>query len=163
MEAVMENVIDLAVINPRNGPQFSLNLFRFLRKRGVAWANICRVYRDTDNIMWIGSLDNGWLHGARLMVVLCYGSGEQLFAYAPGRIAGLTEVPNFWEEYMRIGRCAIDPEHRRSFMDDETRWAVSDDGKHRSCLWCGNAHQKRETWVEQVQHERWVAGEQGKV
>ena len=31
---VVENGLDLAVINPRNGPQFSPNLHRFLKRRG---------------------------------------------------------------------------------------------------------------------------------
>lgn len=153
---IVENGLDLAAINPRNGPQFSPNLYRFLKRRGQAWADACRVYRDADNILWIGSLDDGWLHGARLMGVLCYGPGEQVWAHLPGSLGGLQEVPQFWTDYMRIGRCAIDPEHKRSFIGDETRWAVH--GDERSCLWCGNAHQKLETWVEEVRHERWVAG-----
>ncbi|MBU2765817.1 hypothetical protein HAP94_06305 [Acidithiobacillus ferrivorans] len=156
---IVENRLDLAAINPRNGPQFSPNLHRFLRNRGKAWANTCRVFRDADNVLWIGSLDYGWLHGARLMGVLCHGTLERVMAHVPsiGFRGDLQEITSFWADYMRIGRCALDPEHQKSFVGDETRWAVSDDGHHRSCLWCGNAHQKLETWVEQVQHERWAA------
>ena len=150
------NGLDLTAINPRNGPQFSPNLYRFLKKRGSTWAKTCRVFRDTDNILWIGSLDDGWLHGAWLMGVLCYGLREQVGAHPPGSLGDLREITDFWADYMRIGRCAIDPKHKRSFIGDETRWAVH--GYERSCLWCGNAHQKLETWVEEVQHERWVAG-----
>ena len=153
-----ENGLDLAAIDPRNGPQFSPNLYRFLKGRGQTWATTCRVYLDMDGILRIGSLDDGWLHGARLMGVLCYGLREQVWAHPPGSLGDLREITDFWADYLRIGRCAIDPEHRRYFIGDETRWAFSNDGHHRSCLWCGNAHQKLETWVEQeVQHERWVA------
>ncbi len=143
-----ENGLDLAAINPRNGLQFSPNLHRFLKKRGSTWAKTCRVFRDADNTMWIGSLDNGWLHGARLMGVLCYGPREQVWAHLPGSLGGLQELPDFWTDYMRIGRCVIDSEHKKSFIKDETRWAVH--GDERSCLWCGNAHQKLETWVKEA-------------
>ncbi|MHB1630682.1 hypothetical protein [Acidithiobacillus sp.] len=150
-----DNGLDLAAINPRNGPQFSPNLYRFLKKRGPAWAGTCRVYRDADNILRIGLLDDGWLHGAWLMGVLCYGPLERVWAHLPGSLGGLQEIPQFWTDYMRVGRCAIDPEHKMSFIGDESRWAVQ--GDERSCLWCGNAHQKLETWVEKARHDRWVA------
>ncbi len=143
-----ENGLDLAVINPRNGPQFSPNLYRFLKRKGQAWADACRVYRDADNILRIGLLDDGWFHGAWLMGVLCYGTLEQVWAHPPGNLGYLQEITDFWADYMRIGRCAIDPEHIRSFIGDETRWAVH--GDERSCLWCGNAHQKLRTRVEEV-------------
>lgn len=162
---VLENGLDLAAIDPRNGPQFSPNLYKFLKKQGRVRASAYRVFRDADNVLWIGSQDYGWLHGARLMGVLCNGPLERVWAHVPsiGFRGGLREITSFWADYMRIGRCAIDPEHQKSFIGDEARWTVSDDGNHRSCRWCGNAHQKRETWVEQVQRERWVGGEHGKV
>ncbi|MEY2335685.1 hypothetical protein [Acidithiobacillus ferrianus] len=149
-----ENGLDLAAIDPRNGPQFSPNLYRFLKGRGQTWATTCRVYLDMDGILRIGSLDDGWLHGAWLMGVLCYGLREQVWAHLPGSLGDLREITDFWTDYMRNGRCAIDPEHKRSFIGDETRWAVH--GDERSCLWCGDAHQKLETWVEEVRHERLV-------
>jgi hypothetical protein len=155
---IVGNGLDLAAIHPRNGPQFSPNLHRFLKKRVYPWANTCRIYRDMDDILRIGVLEeDGWFHGAWLMGVLCYGPREQVWAHPPGNLGGLQGITDFWADYMRIGRCAIDPEHQRSFIGDETRWAVSDDGNHRTCLWCGNARQKMETWAEQVQHERWGA------
>ncbi|MCL4526433.1 MAG: hypothetical protein M1492_08060 [Gammaproteobacteria bacterium] len=153
---VTENGLDLAAINPSNGLQFSPNLYRFLRKHGSTRAKTWRVFRDGDNTLWVGLLDDGWLHGARLMGILCYGAREQAWAHVPGSICDLHEVPQFWTDYMRIGRCAIDPEHRMSFIGDETRWSVH--GNERSCLWCGNARQRLETWVEEVRHERWVTG-----
>ena len=153
---IIENGLDLAAIDPRNGPQFSPNLYRFLKGRGQTWATTCRVCLDMDGILRIGSLDDGWLHGARLMGVLCYGLREQVWAHPPESLGGLQELPSFWTDYMRNGRCAIDSEHKKSFIGDESRWSVH--GDERSCLWCGNAHQKLETWVEEVRHEQWVTG-----
>lgn len=44
-----ENGLDLAAIDPRNGPQFSPNLYRFLKGRGQTWATTCRVYLDVNH------------------------------------------------------------------------------------------------------------------
>ena len=152
-----ENGFLLAAINPRNGPQFSPNLYRFLKRRGQTWATTCRVYLDMDGILRIGLLlEDGCFHGAWLMGVLCYGPREQVWEHPPGSLGDLREITDFWADYMRIGRCAIDPAHKQSFIGDESRWAIH--GNERSCLWCGNAHQRLEVWVEQVRHERWVAG-----
>jgi hypothetical protein len=158
---MMENGLDLAVINPRNRPQFSPNLYKFLKTAGTARAGTYRVFRDADNVLWIGSLDSEehWFHGAQLMSVLCFGSEEQVWAHPPGKMNGLQEVTGFWWDYMHIGRCAIDTEHKKSFIGDETRWAFTEDGNHRSCQWCGKVHQKMEAWIEEVPRERWVNSE----
>ncbi len=46
---IIENGLDLAAIDPRNGPQFSPNLYRFLKRRGQTWATTCRVYLDVNH------------------------------------------------------------------------------------------------------------------
>ncbi len=56
---VTENGLDLAAINPSNGLQFSPNLYRFLRKHGSTRAKTWRVFRDGDNTLWVGLLDDG--------------------------------------------------------------------------------------------------------
>lgn len=70
-------------------------------------------------------------------------------------VSDLTPVPGFWDEYARVGRCAIDTDHSRFFIGDVTRWA--ENGDARSCKWCGNHRQVRRRWTETVKRECWEA------
>jgi len=144
---------DLAAIHPRNGAKYSPNLHRFLSmRRSEMYRRHGKVYKDPDGVLWLGVFDEPYLLGARLMTVLCNGAKAKVFAHhAP---AGLVEVPDFWQTYMEVGRCAIDPAHEMFFAGDESRWSV--DGDTRMCLWCGSCRQHREQYVVKLSRERWV-------
>ena len=153
---MQENGLDLRAIDPRNGEKYSLNLYQWLTKRDDkmrAWAS--RVfYRDAD-----GSLFVGWAHedhpgdffGARMGHILCYGSRAGLWCYSS---LALEEIPDFWDHYAAVGRCAIDVDHTMSFIGDENRWKQT--GDTRVCQWCG-AKQHLERWTETVEREAWRA------
>lgn len=144
---------DLAAIDPANGDRFSTNLYKWLTMRSKkhrGWTS--RVYRDEAGTLWIGMLDLGDLIGARLMNVLCYGTKAESGCWV--NLRGLVEVTDFWPRYHRDGRCAIDIEHRTSFVGDDSRWRVN--GDTRTCCWCGNAVQMLKRWTETVEHSAWV-------
>lgn len=146
------NGLDVRAVDPRNGSKYSPNLYRWLTMRSKkhhAWTS--RVYRDKGGTLWIGMLDLGDLIGARLMHVLCYGTKAESFCYVGMR--GLVEVVDFWPRYVAEGRCAIDPEHARYFVGDDTRW--TQDGDTRACLWCGKAQQVMVRWTESVDRHEW--------
>lgn len=146
------NGLDVRAIDPRNGAKYSPNLYRWLTMRSKkhrAWSS--RVYRDADDTLWIGMLDDGDLIGARLMNVLCYGAKAESCCWV--NLRELVEVADFWPRYVAQGRCAIDPEHTLHFVGDDTRWSVS--GDTRACLWCGNARQVLVRLTETVERERW--------
>lgn len=145
------NGLNLADIHPRKGAKFSPNLHKFLSSRYNAnMRKYAHVYRDADGTLWIGFPDDYFLIGRRLASVLCSAEG-QIFAHS--NLGPLTEVTDFWANYVRVGRCAIDSEHQHSFINDETRWEVH--GDSRSCLWCGKVHQKLERIPKTVIHEVW--------
>ena len=146
------NGLDVRAVDPRNGAKYSPNLHRWLtmrNKKHHAWTS--RVYRDQGGMLWIGMLDLGDLIGARLMNVLCYGTKAESFCYVGMR--SLVEVSDFWPRYVADGRCAIDTEHRKSFVGDDTRW--TQDGDTRACLWCGKAKQVLVRWTESVERHEW--------
>ena len=146
------NGLDVGAVDPRNGAKYSPNLHRWLtmrNKKHHAWTS--RVYRDHGGMLWIGMLDLGDLIGARLMNVLCYGTKAESFCYVGMR--GLVEVTDFWPRYVADGRCAIDTEHRKSFVGDDTRW--TQDGDTRACLWCGKARQVLTRWTGSVDRQEW--------
>jgi hypothetical protein len=151
-ETTAHNGLDVAAIHPRNGAKYSPNLHRWLTMRNRkhrAWTS--RVYRDSSGMLFVGMLDLGDLIGARLMNVLCYGSKAESLCFVGLR--GLEEVADFWPRYVRDGRCAIDTEHARWFVGDDTRW--TQDGDTRACLWCGNARQVLVRWTESTKREAW--------
>ena len=144
--------LDVKAIHPSNGAKYSPNLHKWLTSRlskHRAWTS--RVYRAADGSLWIGMLDLGDLVGARLNSVLCNGSKENSACWV--NLRGLVEVADFWPRYVENGRCAIDTEHERYFIGDDTRWTV--DGDTRACLWCGNAKQVMERWTETVERNEW--------
>lgn len=127
------NGLDLKAIHPRNGAKYSPNLHRWLahpERRHRARTSF--VYLDKDGVRWIGMIDNGDLIGARLMDVLCNGRKAISGAH---RVLGIAEVEGFWETYMAIGRCAIDPDHDMHFVGDAGRW-IQLSPNHKACSWC---------------------------
>lgn len=150
---IEHNGLDLALIAPACGPQYSPNLYQWLRSqrnKRRAWA--MRVYRQDNDTLWIGILDGRELIGSRLMAVLCHGMKETTMAYQG---IDAVEVPGFWARYTATGRCAFDTDHSMHFINDESRWAVH--GEARDCQWCGNHSQTFKRWTESVERERWEA------
>lgn len=146
------NGLDVRAVDPRNGAKYSPNLHRWLtmrNKKHHAWTS--RVYRDEAGTLWIGMLDLGDLIGARLLNVLCYGTKAESCCWV--NLRGLVEVADFWPRYVAEGRCAIDPEHARHFVGDDTRW--TQEGNTRACLWCGKAQQVLVRWTETVERQQW--------
>jgi hypothetical protein len=144
--------LDVAAIHPGNGSKYSPNLYKWLTMRSKkhhAWTSL--VYRDADGMLYIGMMDDGDLIGARLMNVLCYGAKAESWCYT--KTLDMVEVADFWPRYMRDGRCAIDTEHKRYFVGDDTRW--TQDGDTRACLWCGKAQQVMVRWTESVERHEW--------
>lgn len=143
------NNLDVASIAPQLASSFSPNLYRYMRKQR-SFARYITVFRSSeDSTLWLGCIWDGDFIGARLMQVLCHGSRTPTGCYS-SLTPTLREVPGFWEQYLRLGRCAIDPEHRLSFTDD--RWVQQ--GFSRKCLWCGHQQQLK-VWSEPVQKSRW--------
>ena len=90
--------------------------------------------------------------GAHLLGVLCNGSEERRYCL-PGAIMSLELVVDFWDRYLEVGRCAIDPAHQEHFQVGE-RYREHDG--HRTCLWCG-AEQIKVMTPRTVVDESWVA------
>lgn len=135
--------------------KYSPNLARWLRKRKLRTGMPQSVFRDAEGSLWIGWLDDDFfLIGSRLMAVLCNGADEDTWAYPLNRLPAMQEVTGFWNEYERVGRCAIDPEHSHHFLSRNGRF--KEEGDSRMCRWCGHK-QQRETFVEHVPRERWVS------
>lgn len=150
------NNLDLDVIAPSKGSKYSPNLYRWLTARGHEYrARMVNVYTDANGTRWIGYHDDlGSFIGQKLIAVLC--QGEKAGSWCFCGLGQLSIALNFWPSYMSDGRCAIDPDHKMSFLGDDTRWQV--DGDSRQCLWCGNAHQVLHRWNETVECTEWVNG-----
>ena len=152
---MQENYLELCAIDPRHGEKYSPNLYQWLAKRNdIMRRRYSRVYRDADGSLFIGwfSEDHAYeFHGARLGDVLCRGGLATLWCWP--RLV-LEEVPDFWERYTAVGRCAIDVDHTMSFIGGENRWKQT--GDTRECQWCG-AKQHLERWTETVAREAWRA------
>jgi len=153
MQTIEHAALDIAAVNPKNGAKFSPNLYQWLTKRENRgrWKTAV-VCKDKDGALFIGTVDDGWLHGSKLMRVLCVGGKAEVFAFYLGQPE---EIADFWQRYMAIGRCAIDQAHSMYFTGDETRWKT--DGETRECLWCGNHSQTLRHWIEPVERRRWGA------
>lgn len=137
-----------------SGDKYSPNLAAWSAKNGHIAEN--RLYRGPNGTLWIGWIDDGaWFIGSRLWQVLCTGRRAQVGCWT-FPVSDLTEVPDFWAKYARLGRCAIDTDHTRSFVNDDNRWDTQ--GDIRSCRWCGFQQTKRR-WTEVVTREAWGASQ----
>ena len=139
--------LDLKAIDPRRSSKYSPNLFKYLR-RDRDW-NL-KVFSSQGNL-YLGYIYDGEFNGTHLHTVLSYGLKAERFCYF-GR-TDFEEVPDFWEKYIAIGRCAIDPEHAICFADVGPMRFV-EDGDMRTCQWCGVVQHLRR-WQEVVDREAW--------
>jgi len=145
-------LMELARIDPSRGSRYSPNLHAWLSNpRKKHRPGTSRVYRDSDGTLWIGMMDGRDLIGQRLISVLV--AGVQADSACWINLKGVTEVENFWGEYERDGRCAIDREHTEHFVGGESRWRVL--GNERECLWCGSHRQVLRRWTEMIVREKW--------
>lgn len=144
------NNLDLDAISPEKGPQYSRNFHLWLKSqssRVLAY----RVYREKlTGCLWVGILDGRELIGSKLIAVLCNGLKEKTAAWQG---VDAVEVEGFWESYMAIGRCAVDPEHSMYFVDEATRWSVVGESRH--CLWCKKASQVLTRQTREVVTHNW--------
>ena len=155
-------------LDPKHSPAFSPNLYRWLRAHahfyrdgGIA-ESVWRVKPDTEvaKVFGADTLLIGYpLHGhpgdtdfagVRLMATMCQGTKAGKWCYG-GIAPDLIEVASVWDKYLKVGRCAIDPEHHEGFMGDR----YTTDGDSRTCLWCG--HKQRKIVTQRVVYdESWV-------
>ena len=157
-------------LSPEHSPSFSPNLYRWMKRRahfylggGVA-EGIYRVKPGTRTAeefgagtLMIGYSMNGYpgdpdFSGVRLMQALCIGGKAVRYCYA-NIGPDLEPVEGFWDRYLHMGRCAIDPEHQVHFSGGE-RFVVN--GNIRKCLWCGQ-QQRQVVTPRTVLDEAWEA------
>jgi hypothetical protein len=149
--------IDLKSVDPKiSGGKFSPNLHRWLKKerrhlhelqafdshdeeRGGLYGRIYIGYRYDDEV-----------HGSRLATVLGQGGRAMVFCF-PGS-QHWTPLEGWWDRYVAVGRCAIDPEHDVSFQQDHGP-RYTQIGDVRTCNWCGAIH-RRERYTETRVYER---------
>ena len=137
------------------GDRYSPNLRKWLKSNRRSHLE-ASVFQWNDGGLYIGVMesDDGWFTGSKLWAVLNGGRGsQQTWAHPPEWASHLKEIPDFWSKYAAIGRCAIDPEHARVWIGEETRWKV--DGDVRECLWCGNHKQTFRRWTKNVDCSAW--------
>lgn len=90
-------------------------------------------------IICIGAPKRGWAHGRRLSNIISGVRGvfSENHTFPPS--FNIEPLPdNWWDKYIANGMCFIDPEHK---MYGEW-WGESDDGKERTCRWCGHTQYK---------------------
>lgn len=161
--------LSLEQIVPKKSIAYSPNLYEWMKKRAHFYADyadgagtphsVWRVKagmgRDTFNegSLFIGMPgDHGDFLGSRLMNALCEGGKASAWCY-PGLLAHLEPVEGFWERYLQVGRCAVDPDHSIHYLDD--RWHQNSADK-RTCRWCGLV-QNRRTFMQLVEGEEWAS------
>lgn len=157
--------LQLDQIAPGRNVAFSPNLYEWMKKRAHFYADgtgtpqtVWRVKSNSgDGAFFEGSLmlgragDHGDFLGVRLMNVLCEGRKATSWCF-PNLLSNLEPVEDFWDRYVRVGRCAIDPDHSIHYLDD--RWRQTAENA-RTCHWCGVV-QTRRTFQELVEGEAWA-------
>lgn len=154
-------------IAPSKSASFSPNLHSWMRakahfdKSGGVLQTVYRVKPDTSLAKEIGadtlmigypeSRDENGFIGIRLISALCQGAKAGSFYYI-GMASMLEEVSGFWDQYLKVGRCAIDPSHKEHFQGNR----YSMEGDSRTCIWCGAKHERVMT-PRTVFDESWAA------
>jgi hypothetical protein len=169
-------MIDLTLIAPRQDGKFSTNLWRHLKKHQVRYG--LQVFQRTKSFfdgsptdpnawhmgdIWIGEApDPDWIHGLTLRALIqdrCSSTGWAI----PLGVSGYREITQeFWETYLRIGRCCWDRSHLDFMRNNENRFTTI--GNTRRCNWCGkwfSLQIKKKTRIERV--PTWVPDQRAQV
>lgn len=169
MTPIGHKTLRLRDLLPGKSASFSPNLYRWMRQHAHFYRNgglAESVYRVKPgsraaesfgaNTLLIGYPYDAYpgdkdFSGVRLMAALCNGSKADRVCY-PNIFPDLVLLEDFWDRYLRVGRCAIDPEHREHFMGGDR---FKGNGEHRACLWCG-VKQTKVLTPRTVVDESWV-------
>jgi len=169
MTPVGHKTLRLRDLMPEKFASFSPNLYRWMKEHthfyrdGGMTDSVYRVKPGTRaaerlgaGTLMIGHPFNGHpgdtdFSGARLVGALCQGGKATRFCYG-GLAPDMELMEGFWDRYLQVGRCAIDPEHDMHFSGGE-RYSIN--GDQRECLWCGKKQQKVLT-PRTVYDETWV-------
>lgn len=142
------STFDVETINPKLNPAYSQDLYAFLGKSCFRSKSVS-FYRVRGK-PWVGAEDStGRFIGGRVADVVIWGAGVHTASW-PMRL-GEDRDDALWAEYLRIGVCALFPEHRDG--DYPERWSYN--GGVRTCQWCGRVEYLRR-WEEVVKREAWV-------
>lgn len=150
-------------IDPARHPGYSPNLYRYLKhnahfyRDGGILDTAYAVQAGTrlaefvgGGTLMIGYRYDGDFIGSRLMSALCKGIKAERFSYPGGAVV----IDGFWDRYLQVGRCAIDPDHEAHFIGD--RYEIR--GDERVCRWCGARHLRIVTpRTATVLDESWVS------
>lgn len=152
-------VIDPKTIKPKvrgKADFYSWQLYRWAKK----YPGRLQIFKGTWNsstglnggnpTLYIGLMDedgSGWFHGAQLRHICCVGRKIESWAYGPNFDTANWEDATewFWDEYMRIGVCAI---HGDLWHD----WSICCDT--RTCTRCGATEHKQ---VVEFTRDVWIA------
>lgn len=149
--------IDLKKIKPRlirKSDKYSSNLYKYLK----LYPN-SRVYKsvDIDNRtamkIVVGHKNNEAITGTTLDHILASNMYRHYWLYSEyGEYEDITE--QFMNDYIRIGRCLWDKDHKGWMNGDEERFSYINDDE-RVCNWCGEIQHKEEYEVVK-KRVRWL-------
>lgn len=147
------NGLDFSAIDPRKHEKYNWNLYRYLSRHLMR--RVCdRIYRDECGALWIGHFGaNNIFLGTYLSQVLELGDATQTPTWPKANTLHFRTVLGFWNQYERLGSCAIDPSHQDASLDTDGRYSFLPDGS-RQCQWCG-ATQYLFTWTDTITRKRW--------
>lgn len=145
--------VNLEAIHPSRGEKFSPNLHQYLKRLRPNILPFQQVYHAADGTLYLGWMDDHYLNGCKLISALCNGGKTETWAFPIAH--ELTLIPDFWDRYTAIGRCAIDEDHKMYFIGDNNRW--KEVGEERCCTWCNDAKQRKVVETEVVKKECWVS------
>ncbi|WP_409286893.1 hypothetical protein [Pseudomonas guariconensis] len=144
-QATLEFAELLGRTYPGLSPAFSRNLHRWLTHVGRPGDTVYRAQTGSSfaqvhgaDTLIIGQPYDEYpgdtdFSGSLLTQVLCLGRAAVRSCHS-NATSDLLEIDGFWQRYVEVGRCAIDPEHKMHFRDDNDRLEVV--GGLKTCNWC---------------------------
>lgn len=160
----------LPLIKPaknRVSDKFSWNIYRYLRDNARTDVRIClckKSFFDGSEIKYDQSksihaiqlyifIGNGFI-GNRIYDIMGRGEHSKIKSYSwvdyHNEFIDITQ--QFFDEYLMIGRCIFDRNHRMWWVGGDNQYSQVDECL-RECKWCG---QKLKKIVEYEPRERWI-------
>ena len=143
-------------VNPANNKfgKFSPRMYKFLLK--YKNKDIKAYQKSDEDGVLIGYADlDGWDVTSLFNICRSYGKLDRL-VFLDKTMYKLTEIPHWFDDYQKIGRCIYTPHDWTWIANGDNRFGYSNLGHIRTCNWCGEvAHRKVCKEVETNWREIW--------
>lgn len=150
------NINSIKPKTPEVSDKYSWGIYKWLKTNGTNFRVLLDPSKDktlTRRLNFISDEGGRGTIGSNVHSIM---TGQRtLYCFSLCPLHKYTDVTDwFWSNYLRFGRCMVDPEHSMWFLSDDGRYTMINKNSKR-CNWCGKYFKrdiKKQVSIKRVEH-----------